>query len=118
MLLLVDGSLSRAADGTQGGDGDRRLLHGELSAMERIIYPQLLRIADRVSRSALDRLRDFKTDVKALSQRIGRVRKVITALYCVTNIAEAILALWHQRKLAMRSSYVHALADCRGSAGR
>jgi hypothetical protein len=33
-------------------------------------------MADMVSRTSLDRLRDFKTDVKAMSQRIGRVRKV------------------------------------------
>ncbi len=56
-----------------------RLLHGELAGLERTIYPQLQRIADTVSRSALDRLRDFKTDVKAVSQRIGRVRRVSTS---------------------------------------
>ena len=39
-------------------------------------YPQLEHMADIVSRNSLDHLRDFKTDVKALSQRIGRVRSV------------------------------------------
>ena len=33
-------------------------------ALERVTYPQLEHMADVVSRDSLDRLREFKTDVK------------------------------------------------------
>lgn len=45
-------------------------------SLEQAIYPQLGAKADVISRGDLDTLRGFKSDIKALSKRIGRVRQV------------------------------------------